>query len=634
MLIIPRIAYFVLPFLLCPIFTRDAQSFELSGKILSLDGSTIAHGDVWLHQNREGRKTTSDAGGSFRFDNVLFGPAEVTAFKDGYALGGLDIFVMDSDDVEIVLGKPDTVRVRVFGEGRRPLEGARVSSLLIGSRFTVAVDDLVAVGFPSLRSDDEGRIDITGLPEGSHLSLSVSHSRYARGHAFLLPVGSDVNVVLQAGKKVRGRVTNEQFEGVPKALVSVFRISREGDREFAEAVTDSEGFFTTVVIPGEYHVAIKHSDYASPPPRVLRVGERSKDNVFDAVLPNARYIEGSLEGEDGVPLPGVPVTYEVNDIVYEETRTRRDGTYALRVPPGTGLVRVYPPEGYITEGFAHRSVTIDVESRVRLSPTRLKPLPEIGGRVVSQDGTPLAGVLVASHNVVFQSLRRDPRQSTQARAITDEKGAFRIRLSRMPVESKVELRAEHPLRFLRGDIEVSLQDTKKPHEITLRPFSPNLEDAKRSRVYNDLGNMVDKPAPKLECDAWFNLAQGQQDLSLQDLRGKVVVLTFWGGFVVESGAGDILNEIEMVAQLYRHVDDVTVVSIHDSGKAPEDVKKYIDAFGLHVPVGHDRDPFLTFDIYNIATIPQTVLIDKQGILRHYDVTGRLLELIKDLRRKP
>ena len=51
------------------------------------------------------------------------------------------------------------------------------------------------------------------------------------------------------------------------------------------------------------------------------------------------------------------------------------------------------------------------------------------------------------------------------------------------------------------------------------------------------------------------------------------------------------------------------------------------------PIGCDADPFLTFDLYNTNTIPQTVLIDKQGILRYYKVDGRILELIKDLRRR-
>jgi hypothetical protein len=43
---------------------------------------------------------------------------------------------------------------------------------------------------------------------------------------------------------------------------------------------------------------------------------------------------------------------------------------------------------------------------------------------------------------------------------------------------------------------------------------------------------------------------------------------------------------------------------------------------------------VTHHSYAARVLPQVILIDKQGLLRYFDVEGRLSELIKDLRRRP
>ena len=100
------------------------------------------------------------------------------------------------------------------------------------------------------------------------------------------------------------------------------------------------------------------------------------------------------------------------------------------------------------------------------------------------------------------------------------------------------------------------------------------------------------------------------------------------------GAGRYhIEELRALHHLLSDVDDVAFISVHDAGKETEEVRQYIRDFDISFPVGYDADPFLTFDIYNTNFIPQTVLIDKKGVLRHYHTEGRLLELIKDLRRR-
>jgi hypothetical protein len=144
---------------------------------------------------------------------------------------------------------------------------------------------------------------------------------------------------------------------------------------------------------------------------------------------------------------------------------------------------------------------------------------------------------------------------------------------------------------------------------------------------NDLLHMVGKPAPEWECETWVN----GDPVRLADLRGKVVVLTLWGAFQ-ERGPGRLhVERIRMLSQLFADVGDVAFIGIHDASLDTWMVEHFARLWDIGFPVGRDADPFLTFDRYNTTFIPNTILIDKKGVLRFFDVDAKLLELIKALR---
>mgnify|MGYP001600215159 FL=1 len=91
-------------------------------------------------------------------------------------------------------------------------------------------------------------------------------------------------------------------------------------------------------------------------------------------------------------------------------------------------------------------------------------------------------------------------------------------------------------------------------------------------------------------------------------------------------------QMNTLYEAFRDASDVSFVGIHDSGSEASEVTEYIHAHDVAYPVGIDNET-ATFDLYDIFAIPQIVLIDKKGIFRYFDVEGRLLELIKGLRRE-
>lgn len=594
-----------------------AYGLELLGRVVDKDNAPVSNALVWLDQERMVQTAKTDKNGAFRFDDVRVGPVEVVARKEGLALGGYTGFVIDDGDVAISLVAPAQLELRIVDPAYEPVPGARIRGVRINGTFNVTVEDLVEHGFPQLRSDDTGLLRLAELPEGAFVEFVVTHLEYAdTGVPYLPLMKTRQDIVLTPGVELRGRVTAEG-RAVAKADVVLFVESDKGDQRMAESLSDSDGFYRLRAPEGLYRLAARHPDFAAAVPVQVHLKDEPAEHVADIALLPARIISGRVVGPDDEPRAGVRVAYRAENTIYEETLTQNDGTFRVKAGAPTGSIQVVPPPGFITEKLAVIPFDLGDSREAALSPIRIVPLPEVHGRVLDTDGKPATGALVSSLNL-----------SPPFWAITDEKGVFSIRLGHSAEGEKARFRAEHPLRFLRTEFEVDPR-AAKPVEAQLAAFEPDLADRPVEPMHNDLSGLVGKKAPEFKCDAWFNTSA----LSLADLAGKVIVLHFWGLFDDSAYNMNRLVELRALHDLLRGVDDVAIVAIHDASVEPPEVENFIRGIELPYAVGCDADPFFSFINYGVNVIPQTVLIDKEGTLRYFQVEGRLLELIKDLRRR-
>ncbi|MBI2434771.1 MAG: redoxin domain-containing protein, partial [Candidatus Hydrogenedentes bacterium] len=289
----------------------------------------------------------------------------------------------------------------------------------------------------------------------------------------------------------------------------------------------------------------------------------------------------------------------------------------LKVAGSEGTLTVLPPPGLMTAALPNVPVKLGEEQDVKIEAIALKRLPEVSGTVLDDEGQPVAGALVSSHDF-----------ETPLLALTNEAGAFQLTLGTMPDKKKVLLRVEHPLRFLDKKLEVDL-DRTKPLKVTLAPFQPDLAERPLLPADKELADLRQAPAPPLEGADWFNGAP----LTLEALRGKVVVLHFWAGFDDSAPGAGRLQEVQALHAALRTVDDAVFIGVHDASSTAAEVTTFVQRFNVQFPVMRDADPYKTFTSYGIVYLPQTVLIDKKGELRYFQVEGRLLELIKALRRE-
>lgn len=605
-------------FLVLAVFGRDAICYEITGAVRDVREQPIAEAQVWVIQDHEARTTRTGPSGTFRFSEVRPGPAEFVALQDGFSVGGLAAHLMTPDSVKLVLVEPRELVLRVVDPEFQPISGAQVEEIFVGGLFRVPVGQLGDEGFPSLRTGPEGKVALALLPKGVPVGLRVSHHAFADVFLSFLPPGDEQRTIqMFPGYKLRGRVTNEQGVGVSGAYVTISPRTERIEQLPKEAVADPEGFFVAVVRPGSYFVTASHDAYAVPKPVVVEV-QRDEQTLADLVLAEPRLIEGTVLNPDGQPFAGVWVAYLVGETLMRQTPTSEEGKFVFKVTSGEGRVRVIPPDGLMADKTSEAIVRIESEPRVVLDPIRLVALPEITGIVRGPEGQPAADVLISSVNL-------DP----PLWAVPNEKGEFRVRLGRVSFDANVRFRAEHAFRFQRAEFSVDLRSIRAV-EVQLRPFEPDLSPNDPTRAANNLQALADKPAPALACSQWLNC----EPVELESLRGKVVVLTLWGGFADVGPARDRIEELRALYDLFRPAEDVAFVSVHDSGVEPDLARRYVDWYGVPFPVGFDKEAADTFDVYDVTVLPQTVLIDKQGILRYYDVDGRLLELIKSLRRKP
>jgi len=136
-----------------------------------------------------------------------------------------------------------------------------------------------------------------------------------------------------------------------------------------------------------------------------------------------------------------------------------------------------------------------------------------------------------------------------------------------------------------------------------RALVPGVERALLVRkIKKEIGT---KPAPAIDGQAWFNVPA---EMELEKLRGKVVLLDFWGAWCAPCVA-----KLPRSEELYQKYKDrgLVVIGVHSANNA-EKLKPILEEKKITFPVVHDRGA--TADRYAIEAWPTYFLIDKAGMV--------------------
>lgn len=602
-------------------WTIVAQAATLQGIVLDYKGDAVSGATVWVSQDRRVSVTTTDSEGAFALTNLARGTLEVVAMREGHSLGGKEGQLLGDDFVTLRLDKANDLSLRIISGKYEPIEGARLKRLFINESFSVNAEDLVPHGFPSVRSNAEGVMTIPHMPRFGYTSVAVSHVAYAESSLPTFPIGTEVDLIMNPGIKLRGRISDETGKGVARARVALSKIGQGQTIRFSEVLSDPDGFYTINVPPAEYFVVARHRDYAIAEPVMRTMWAGGDEVIADITLPEGHVIEGRtvMKGSgEAVPMSGVKY-FDENGVVFAEAMSDREGRFEMTVAAGSGHLEITPPDRLMT--VAHNTVPIEIESQKRISVKNIElaPLPAVFGQVFDnqQKRVPMAQV---------RSLNSDPPIITT----TNEQGEYYIQIERMTDEGTLQLYVEHPHRFQRSAVEIDLQSSAQ-HDIRLQSFRPKLQFMPEL-ARNNLSTMLEEPAPEWTCEEWFNLPEDLESLSLSDLSGKIVVLTFWAGFDMTGQSRMHFEELKYLHGLFGSNSDIQFVAIHDASLKPYEIELVARKWEIPFPVGCDEEAFTSFKAYHVNQIPQTVIIDSDGKLKYYEVEGRLHTLIKAMLR--
>lgn len=127
------------------------------------------------------------------------------------------------------------------------------------------------------------------------------------------------------------------------------------------------------------------------------------------------------------------------------------------------------------------------------------------------------------------------------------------------------------------------------------------------------------------------VANGKGQLSLSSLRGKVVLVDFWGTF-----CEPCKKSFPKLQDLYTKysADGFTVVGISEDESDDKDkIPGFASSYGARFVLGWDEDKAVAH-AYNPQTMPSSFVIDKKGVVRYAHVgfhDGEEAEVEKEIK---
>jgi protocatechuate 3,4-dioxygenase beta subunit len=394
-------------------------------EVVDTKGRAVTKASVWVSPVADGGSTRNveraEADGTFLVTGLKPGRYQfsVQAQTGGYA----------SQEITVTLGREERVRIElplagiiegvVEDEAHRPIANVRV--VAIGS------------GYKAARSLDDGTFTLQGLPSGEYEvrladraprlgtdepddspSVKVTVNAPDRAKITLTVKGRNATIEGRVLDGAGHPVTDAFIDYAPAAGGS--GVPRYGGGSRAPIVTDTEGHFTIEgLADGEYNV------------RAYRKGggEANADNVKTGTRDLALRLGESASIAGMLTARGAPVERFTLQVHHTATGFHRmemffhaGGAFAVRdLPAGTYQVEADTPLGSalteitLAEGEQKTGVTLALTLR-----------GEIDGRVVSDDGRPIAGMMVSVEGTSHLALvTGDNRRSR-----TDADGRFHL----------------------------------------------------------------------------------------------------------------------------------------------------------------------------------------------------------------
>lgn len=149
------------------------------------------------------------------------------------------------------------------------------------------------------------------------------------------------------------------------------------------------------------------------------------------------------------------------------------------------------------------------------------------------------------------------------------------------------------------------------------PVEPRLpvpyESSRGSEHRRKLDAITGRPAPELGVEYWLNAT----DVTWTGLRGRVVLLDFWGAWCAPCKA--LTPTLRGLQRKYESR-GFTIVGIHTARDADRG-RLYVRQQQIEYPIGFERRGNPVAAAYHVNGYPDLHLVDHRGVLRYADLSN-------------
>jgi Carboxypeptidase regulatory-like domain len=430
----------------------------LNGQVVLADGKPAADAKVWLRGKNQ-RETRTDGQGRFRIESLAPGRYVVWAVKENLvspthsSLGRSIVGVQGGrfEPVRLELGPGKRIDVLVTSaKTGSPLPGARVRNLNLGGL--------------EQKTGTDGRLKLEPLAPGVYY-ISFGVVGYAGSTQQIDLRGSadstEFIASLNPGGVIRVVVVDDKGQPLENVNVSCFQFGSPLLLPPDSPLTDAKGRFRRDFLPLDtsLFVSARKEGYLPQQQTVSLSPKQPEADLTIKLTPRPRggAVAGVVRDEKGKPIAGASVENLGDQTeTIRKTITDRAGNYLLDdlFESDRGyelLVRASgrcPSRLAVKPGSKGKPATLDV---------MLEPGHSVQGRVVAEDGKPVAEVEVRPHRRGSPWLQEYGRQ-------TDQDGRFEIDSLPHDVRFQISKRGYTALR----DVSLRL-DTDAPATIVLQP---------------------------------------------------------------------------------------------------------------------------------------------------------------------
>jgi peroxiredoxin len=156
------------------------------------------------------------------------------------------------------------------------------------------------------------------------------------------------------------------------------------------------------------------------------------------------------------------------------------------------------------------------------------------------------------------------------------------------------------------------------------------EGGKPASSASDKGSLVGNPAPEFSVKTLANSNKGS--VSLKSLRGKVVLVDFWGTFCEPCKKS--FPKLQDLNTKYGTSGFQIVGISEDEADDKDKIPGFADTYGAKFALGWDEDKSIA-RAYKPETMPSSFLIDRKGIVRFAHVgyhDGEEVEVEKEIQQ--